>query len=204
MFTCWNLFKQRLYGHLNPQWKFIVPRGRLVGALNELWRSHQVYALDVNNRPLTFVGDEVKDREPLTSVRALIGRSTSFRSYQVLRKWTSSNIFWWSGCLKYCQESATEYKLYKRLSIVPEVLVREDLHDHWVWEVWYFLVGLWLFLQYESTCKVHIPDQFNYLNLKVGNVTIRIIRVVLGLALVTSLHIHIPDKNVAWNACKII
>ena len=90
---------QRVYGHLSPHWKFIVPRSpwwggwweRLIRSVKSAIRKtlggnyisrceletilHEVEAC-INSRPLTFVTDEPDTPVPLSPSHFLIGRST--------------------------------------------------------------------------------------------------------------------------------
>ena len=94
---------QRVYGHLAPEWRFIVPHSpwwggwweRLVRAVkvglrkslgsrclsrNELETVLLEIECCVNSRPLTFVGDGVDAAPPITPSHFLTGRGTGFSS----------------------------------------------------------------------------------------------------------------------------
>ena len=90
------------FGHLSPEWKFIVPRSpwwggwweRLVRSMKSALKKsvgtqclsrtelettlHECEAF-INSRPLTFVGDDLDSKDPLTPSHFLIGRSAGFQ-----------------------------------------------------------------------------------------------------------------------------
>ncbi len=94
---------QKVYGHISPQWKFIVPRSpwwggwweRLIRSVKSAIRKtlsvkyvsrseletllHETEAC-VNSRPLTYVGDEPNSATPLSPSHFLIGRNASTHS----------------------------------------------------------------------------------------------------------------------------
>jgi hypothetical protein len=91
------------FGSLAPQWNYIVPRSpwwggwweRLVKSVKSALKKsvgkrrltrveletslHEVEAC-INSRPLTFVGDEISDRSPLTPAQFLIGKGNMYQS----------------------------------------------------------------------------------------------------------------------------
>ena len=101
----------RYFGHIAPQWKFIVPLSpwwggwweRLVRSVKvglrkslggksltkcELETTLQEVESCINSRPLTFVGDEVDSLSTLTPSHFLIGRSGGFQVSSVNEKET--------------------------------------------------------------------------------------------------------------------
>ncbi len=93
----------KVYGHISPHWKFIVPRSpwwggwweRLIESVKSAIRKtlsvkyvsrseletflHETEVC-VNSRPLTYVGDEPNSATPLSPSHFLIGRNASTHS----------------------------------------------------------------------------------------------------------------------------
>ena len=102
-----------MYGGLAPEWRYIVPRSpwwggwweRLVRSVKSGLKKtlgcrsvarteletllHEIEAT-VNSRPLTFVGDDIQDRTPLTPAHFLIGRSSLFIPEQLNKEETET------------------------------------------------------------------------------------------------------------------